>query len=97
MQPVRRRHSLTGSRAATLAAVVLACAGTARAAIITEWDVAAATGQTVSVLTSAADTSASIIDSVGVSQWASTAESGFAAARTSSPCCRVAVAPATGS
>jgi hypothetical protein len=56
-------------------------AADARAATIVEWDVASATGQDVSVLTSAADTSASGIGSVGVVQWASTSESGFAAAR----------------
>jgi len=92
MQPAHKTRTPVGILRALRAPVVapvlaslLLVAAPALGATIAAWDVANATGQTVAVLTSAADTSASIIDSVGVSQWASTAENGFAAASNWAP------------
>lgn len=85
MQPLRIRCNTTGTRPIAAAIALLLLAAGAHAAIITEWNVAAATGQNVNVLTSAANTSASIISSATVVQWASTAENGFAAARDWAP------------
>lgn len=81
MQQAKKIRSAVGI---VLAYVVFAAAPAHGAAIVV-WDVASATGQTVSVSMSAADTSASIIDSVGVSQWTSTAENGFVAASNWAP------------
>ncbi len=64
---------------ATLLCVI--CAAPVGAATIAAWDIASATGQTAVVLTSDPDVTASIIDSVGVTQWGSTAQDGFIAAR----------------
>ena len=92
MRPAKNAHAPIGilrALRASFATGALAClvlaAAPALGATIAAWDVASATGQTVAVLSSAADTSVSIIDSMGVSQWASTAENGFAAASNWAP------------
>jgi hypothetical protein len=92
MQPLETPRNLPGIRhtlASLRAGFVLACCllGTvpASGATIALWDVASATGQTVPVLSTAANTSATIINSAGVSQWASTSESGFVAAANWAP------------
>lgn len=86
MQPARSHRSTTATRrraalrrASLGSALALLLASAGRAAVITEWDVASATGQDVAVLTSAANTSASSIGSVGVAAWPFTTESGFSA------------------
>jgi hypothetical protein len=57
------------------------CPASARAIPIVTWDLANATGQQVDVLSTAVNVTASVIDEVGVTEWGSTAQDGFVAAR----------------
>ncbi len=68
-------------RTLVAAAATLGLAAPASAATIAEWDIASATGQTAAVLFTAPDVTASVLDSVGVTQWGSTAQDGFVVAR----------------
>jgi len=61
-------------------AIALGIATDAAALPIVTWDLANATGQQAAVLSTAAGVTASVIDGVGVTEWASTAQDGFIAA-----------------
>ena len=67
-------------RATALLLAGLGLSTAASAVPIVTWDLANATGQQANVLSTAADVTASVIDEVGVNQWASTAQNGFVAA-----------------
>jgi len=58
-------------------AIALGIATDAAALPIVTWDLANATGQEAAVLSTAAGVTASVIDEVGVTEWASNAQDGF--------------------
>jgi len=67
--------------AAFACAVTLGLAAPATALPIATWDLANATGQQAAVLSTVVGASASVLDEVGVTEWASTAQDGFVAAQ----------------
>lgn len=75
-----RRRALPSPLSILLAALlVFAAAPAAHAVPIVTWDLANATGQDAAVLSTALNVSATGIDEVGVTEWASTAQDGFIA------------------
>ena len=79
----KRNRKAWSIRPLGLALTLIACgvfAGAATAAPIVTWDLANATGQDAAVLATALNVSATSIDEVGATEWASTAQDGFIAA-----------------